>query len=202
MKKIGIILSFLGIIFLLVGGGYYLTKGNTSTTNKKDDTPKVKIEKNKVIDTVKIEDFNKFVKSLGYEKPECQTDAYEPKKATCHAEKTNVKGYTDYISFDYTENNLKSVSQTQYFSIDDFTAEKITKTTNEVLSNFFGTELDQKNIEKCMKELEKNMSSDYPIGQIEFKVGDYTEQINMQYIKDKKIYLMRYLVVETSEYIQ
>ncbi len=203
MKKIGIILCTLGVILLLVGGGYYLKNDNTSTPDKEDDTPKVKLEKDKVIDTVKIEDFKKFAKSLGYTKPTCQTNAYETKKASCYAEKSNIneQDYKDFISFEYTENVLKSVSQSQYFLSKDFTAEKITTQTNKVMLNFFGTGLDQKNVESCMKELEKDMSSDEPVGQIEFAVGDYTEQINMQYIKDKKIYLVRYLVTETAEYL-
>ena len=53
--------------------------------------------------------------------------------------------------------------------------------------NFFGTGLDQKNIKKCMKELEKDMSSDYPVGQIEFQVGNYTEQINKQLAYQKTL---------------
>lgn len=202
MKKIGIILSFIGIILLLAGWGYYLKKDNTSTPKEEGKIPKVNIGKNKVTDKVKIEDFKKFAKSLGYTNPKCQTNTYETKKASCYAEKSNVneKDYKDFLSFEYTENILKSVSQSQYFSSKDFNAEKIATQTNKVMLNFFGTGLDQKNIKKCMKELEKDMSSDYPVGQIEFQVGNYTEQINMQYLKDKKIYLVRYLVIETTEY--
>ena len=81
MKKIGIILSFIGIILLLAGWGYYLKKDNTSTPKEEGKIPKVNIGKNKVTDKVKIEDFKKFAKSLGYTNPKCQTNTYETNKA-------------------------------------------------------------------------------------------------------------------------
>ena len=44
------------------------------------------------------------------------------------------------------------------------------------------------------------MDEKEPVATKEFTVGDFTEQINMQYVKDKQIYVVRYFLILTSEY--
>ena len=51
-----------------------------------------------------------------------------------------------------------------------------------------------------MNGLNAVMSDETPVAAEEYQIGDYTERINMQYVKDRNIYVVQYYVILSSEY--
>ena len=44
------------------------------------------------------------------------------------------------------------------------------------------------------------MSEEEPVAAKEVQLGNYVEQINMQYVKDSNIYVVRYYILLASDY--
>lgn len=212
MKKVGIILAVLALVLIVGGVGYVFlnsSDGNTTsngTTKKMEEDRSYTVVEQVATDTMNAvstpENFATTATAIGLENPRCELLNNDETQQYCSAFHNGYSNMElqDIIAAAYQNNALSQLNLTLYFTEADFTADKIVSTSNSVLNNFFGTPVDSSNVSEVMNGLKDVMSDDEPVATEEYHIGDYTEQINMQYIKDKKIYVVQYFILLTSEY--
>lgn len=201
MKNLKFISLILAIAFLIIG---FVLMFNSKKEMEEDRSYKTTKEvPGNTFDTINtLSDFNSLAIQIGFENPKC-TDDINTGGKYCYAEHEGYSNFdlTDGIGATYDKSNtLFSFTTTLYFSVADFTKDKILDISNKIIKNFFGTDLDNNNVATVMEELKADMNSETPVAQESFQTGDYTYQINMQYNKEKKFYVMRYYVSLTSNY--
>lgn len=213
MKKVGIILVALAFLLIAGGVGYvFLNSSDDDTSSSNETTQKMEEDRNYTVveevdaDTMNLvstpENFATTATAIGFENPRCELLNNDETQQYCSA---FHKGYTnmdlqDIMATAYQNNVLTQLNLTLYFTEKDFTVDKVVSTSNSILNNFFGTPVDSSNISEVMNSLRDVMSDDEPVSTKEFPVGEYTEQINMQYIKDRNIYVVQYYILLTADY--
>lgn len=212
MKKVGIILVVLAFVLIVGGVGYVFLNSSDDDTASNETTKKMDEDRNYTVveevaaDTMNSvstpENFATTATAIGLESPRCEAVEGNETQQYCSA---FHNGYTnldlqDIIAITYENNLLDTFSGTFYFTESDFTADKIVSISNSILNNFFGTPVDSGNVTEVMNGLNAVMSDETPVAAEEYQIGDYTERINMQYVKDRNIYVVQYYVILSSEY--
>lgn len=210
MKKFSIIIIVIALLCL--GGGVIYTilssKDNSSENKKvnyveeRDYSVIQQATPNSFTTVINPTNFKEAATQMGLTAIDCETVDNDVNSQFCSAFYNGYQGldYFDTIAASYKNSVLDQFSMVLYFNGKDFTSDKIVDVSNKLLNNFFGTSVDEKNVSEVMKELDKEMSDKEPVATKEFNIGDFTEQINMQYVKDKQIYVVRYFLILTSEY--
>lgn len=211
MKKFSMVIIVIALLCL--GGGVAYTilssKDNSSSENKKVNYVENRnysvvqqATTNSFTTVINPTNFKDIATQMGLTAAVCEVVDNDVNSQFCSASYTGYKGldYFDTIAASYKNSMLDQFSMVLYFNTDDFTSSKIIDISNKLLNNFFGTSVDENNISEVMQELDKHMNEKEPVATKEFTVGDFTEQINMQYVKDKQIYVVRYFLILTSEY--
>lgn len=211
MKKVSIIIIVLAILCL--GGGVAYTvlssKDDSSSENTKVDYVEERnysvvqqATPNSFTTAINPTNFVDVATQMGLTSPGCEVVDNDVNSQFCSAFYTGYQNlnYQDTVAASYENSILDQFSMVLYFSADDFTSSKIVDVSNKLLNNFFGTSVDENNVSEVMQKLNKQMNEKEPVATKEFVVGDFTEQINMQYVKDKQIYVVRYFLILTSEY--
>lgn len=210
MKKFSIIIILIALLCL--GGGVIYTilssKDNSSENKKvnyveeRDYSVIQQATPNSFTTAINPANFKEIATQMGLTATDCETVDNDVNSQFCSAFYNGYQGldYFDTIAASYKSSVLDQFSMVLYFNEKDFTSDKIVDVSNKLLTNFFGTSVDEKNVSEVMKELDKEMSDKEPVATKEFNIGDFTEQINMQYVKDKQIYVVRYFLILTSEY--
>lgn len=212
MKKVSIIIAVIALLCL--GGGIAYTvlssKDASSSGNKKVNYVEKRnysvvqpVAPNSFTTAINPTNFVDIAKQMGLTATGCEAVDNDVNSQFCSASYKGYQGldYFDTIAASYKNSMLNQFSMVLYFNAGDFTSSKIVDVSNKLLTNFFGTSVDSKNVSDVMKELESHMDEKEPVATKEFSVGDFTEQINMQYVKDKQIYVVRYFLILTSEYV-
>lgn len=212
MKKIGIVLVVFAFLLIVGGVGYIFLNSSDDDTVSNDKTKNMKENRNYTVveevapdtlnTTITLENFTSLATKIGLESPRCEWLNDDQQQQYCSA---FHNGYTnmelqDIVSVTYQGNQVDSFSGTFYFIEKDFTVDKVVSTSNSILNNFFGTPVDSSNISEVMNGLRDVMSDDAPVAAEEYQVGSYTERINMQYIKDRNIYVVQYYILLTADY--
>ena len=204
MKKFSIVIIVIALLCL--GGGVAYTvlssKDNSSSENKKVNYVENRnysvvqqATTNSFTTVINPTNFKDIATQMGLTAAVCEVVDNDVNSQFCSASYTGYKGldYFDTIAASYKNSMLDQFSMVLY-------ANKVMDVSNKLLNNFFGTSVDENNISEVMQELDKHMNEKEPVATKEFTVGDFTEQINMQYVKDKQIYVVRYFLILTSEY--
>lgn len=209
MKKISIIIIVIALLCLGGGIAYTVLSSNSSKNTKKLDYVEERnysvvqqATPNSFATAISPTNFAEVATQMGLQEASCQPVENDPTGQFCSAFYNGYQNlnYQDTIAASYKDALLNQFSMVLYFDSDDFTANKVMDVSNKLLNNFFGTSVDQKNVSDVMEELESHMDEKEPVATKEFAVGDFTEQINMQYVKDTQIYVVRYFLILTSEY--
>lgn len=210
MRKVSVIIIIVALLCL--GGGIVYTV--LSGSNSSNSTKKLDYTEDRnyaVVQSASPENFTtainpvNFVEmatQMGLSAQECEMVDNDPNSQFCSASYNGYKGvsYSDVIAASYKDSILNQFSMVLYFDTADFTSSKVIDVSNKLLTNFFGTSVDESNVKAVMNELETKMSEKEPVATKEFTIGNFTEQINMQYVKEKQIYVVRYFLILTSEY--
>lgn len=210
MKKISIIIVVIALLCLGGGIAYTVLSSNSSKNTKKLDYVEERnysvvqqATPNSFTTAISPTNFAEVATQMGLQEASCQPVENDPTGQFCSAFYNGYQNlnYQDTIAASYKDALLNQFSMVLYFDSDDFTTNKVMDVSNKLLNNFFGTSVDQKNVSDVMEELESHMDEKEPVATKEFAVGEFTEQINMQYVKDTQIYVVRYFLILTSEYI-
>ena len=212
MKKVGIILVVLAFVLIVGGVGYVFLNSSDDDTTSNETTKKMDEDRNYTVveevatDTMNSvstpENFAATATAIGLESPRCEAVEGNETQQYCsafHSGYTNLD-LQDIIAITYENNLLDTFSGTFYFTESDFTADKIVSISNSILNNFFGTPVDSGNVTEVMNGLNAVMSDETPVAAEEYQIGDYTERINIQYVKDRNIYVVQYYVILTADY--
>lgn len=211
MKKVSIIFIVIAVLLVTLGVGYLLfnddlekEKKSTNKTVEEDRDYKTieQVEQDSLSVTSNPNNFSDLITKVGFQNPKCAVTEIDPSSETCtafHNGYTNLD-YQDAVAATYKSSMLNQFSMVLYFTEEDFELDNVINKSNLVLKNFFGTDVNKINVSAVMESLKKQMADDEPVATKDFKVGNYTEQINMQYVKGKKIYVLRYYIILSSEY--
>lgn len=210
MKKISIIVIFIALLCLGGGIAYTILSSDSSkkSTKKLDYVEErnysvvQQATPNSFTTAISPTNFAEIATQMGLQEASCQPVENDPTGQFCSAFYNGYQNlnYQDTVAASYKDSLLDQFSMVLYFDSADFTTNKIMDVSNKLLNNFFGTSVDSKNVSDVMEELENQMDEKEPVATKEFAIGDFTEQINMQYVKDKQIYVVRYFLILTSEY--
>ena len=210
MKKISIIIIVIAVLFLISGVIYagVFSSGEVSKNNKinyiekRDYSVVQPASPNSFTSVINPNNFVDIARQIGLDSTGCEVVKDDVNSQFCSAFHNGYQDskYSDTIAASYKNSMLDQFSMVLYFNADDFNSNKVIDVSNKLLNNFFGTSIDGNNVSTVMKLLEKSMDDKEPVATKEFIVGDFTEQINMQYVKDTQIYVVRYFLILTSEY--
>ena len=205
MKKSNwLIILILSIILIISGIGICLFSNNSTKTEKysevRDYKKVVEVENNKINQVEPTEKgYIELVKKVGFDNVICEESQSDLKNITCKGTK---KGYTnsdlmDFIAHSYVDNKVDSFALILYFHQDDYTTKNITNKLNNVLTNFFGSNITSSQIEEIKKGLE---FSDEDIYIKNYISGEYTYELNIQPVANEDFYVVKYIVMKTNLY--
>lgn len=210
MKKTGILLVVLAILLIASGLCYTLFLQPTGGKEKKEKvieekrnyTVVEKVDENSLNVVCTPDTFSSLATKIGFQNPNCSGVTDNPNSKFCNA---SYFGYTnldfqDIIAATFDGNLLNQFSMTINFTKQDFNVNNVTEKSNAVLNNFFGTNINTTDISDVINSLNASMSEEEPVAAKEVQLGNYVEQINMQYVKDSNIYVVRYYILLASDY--
>ena len=159
----------------------------------------------KTVDTVDAEtlsqdiipdNFSSKIQQMGFSKGSC--DDIEP--ILCSATNQGYHGNetADTISVLYQNNKIDNFNISLNFSEEDYLISTVTSKVNLVFTNFFCTGIESNQIAEVDDMLDYDEA--FPSASKDYQIGNYTENLNIQYIKEKKFYLVKILVVPTEQY--
>lgn len=204
MSRLGKILIIIAVLLIVGGIGYTLISRfffNSIDENRNY----VVIEEttsNSFNSVSNPDNFSILVDQIGFENANCESLNDEFNSQLCTASHLGYSNLDleDAISATYRDSLVNQFSMNLYFTADDFIIGNIINQSNAVIKNFFGTDVDSNNVSLVMSGLNERMSDEDPVFVQEFQVGDYTEQINMQYIQDSDVYVVRFFIILSSQY--